>query len=194
MIDEESGTHALTCHPSPTVLLIQLIVWLLPISVAYAIGVSLTGGSLISSTGATAGLARVYRLLVVVLALEFIRRYFNDLYIFGEKRITHHKGKISFRYTKISVRYSDVREIRVKQSIMGRILGYGTLKIATASTDDYEIQCKGINAPTKLARFVEDLRKALEEQKSKQEQNQPVDSTATGEVALEESPNESGPP
>jgi len=52
------------------------------------------------------------------------------------------------------VRYADIREMRVEQNILGRFLCYGTVLIATASSNKYEIQMKIVSNPHGIIRWI----------------------------------------
>jgi uncharacterized membrane protein YdbT with pleckstrin-like domain len=90
----------------------------------------------------------VARLLVL---LELIRRYFNDLYILSDRRIRQMRGYISFSFSITNIKLCDIREVKIEQSLFGRLLGYGTVHIGTASTNAYEVQLKKIAHPRDLA-------------------------------------------
>lgn len=97
-----------------------------------------------------------------VLGLETTRRYFNDLYIFHADKLTHKSGRISFRYNVPVVSFAHVRAITVSQSILGRILNYGTIYLGTAGESGNEIDIIGVVSPKKLAQHIDILRIDLE--------------------------------
>ena len=167
-IEETTGSSAslMELHRSSLVLLLEAITFLIPVTILYLLFVLIVGkdSSLINISSI------IYRLIFIAVALEMIRRYFNDLYVFLPSRLIHQEGRISFRFRKISIRYSDICEIRVAQNILGRIFGYGNILIGTASSDTYEMTIKGIRYPKKVSRIIEDIRlKNLGEQTHQQE-------------------------
>ncbi|MDC0357191.1 PH domain-containing protein [Oligoflexia bacterium] len=99
-----------------------------------------------------------YDIVRVLLLLEIIRRYFNHLYYFDKNRITHRSGRVSFNLRVSVVKYLDVREIKVKQNILGRMFKFGNIEIATASTDDAEIELKDVALPKRIAKWVHEVR------------------------------------
>ena len=100
-------------------------------------------------------LAIAYRLLCALWLAEMVRRYFNDLYVLGKRQITHFGGRISFRFHRTTISYSDIREIRVNQSIPGRLLHYGTLIFSTSATGGEEVVFHGIAYPRELSLYVQ---------------------------------------
>lgn len=107
------------------------------------------------------GLSVVW-LIPTVIGLETIRRYYNDRYIFSEERLIHQTGRISFKYTVPVVNLAHVRVITVSQSLLGRLLNYGTIYVGTAGETGNEVEVIGIVSPRKLAQRLEILRKDLE--------------------------------
>lgn len=94
-------------------------------------------------------------------AIESLRRYHDDLYIFERERIVHKGGRLSLQYSVPSIRYIDIRAITVNQSIYGRIFDYGSVELNTAAEDTSELILSGVRSPIELARVVEDIRLEL---------------------------------
>ncbi|RME58010.1 MAG: PH domain-containing protein [Candidatus Dadabacteria bacterium] len=113
-------------------------------------------------------------LIPFIIVLEIIRKYHNDLYVFGRHRVTHFHGRLSLRYSIPVVRYADIRAVMVKQSIIARILSYGNIEIGTAAQAGVEMTIIGVRKPWALARLIDDLgnynRKLKEEQKIAEEE------------------------
>lgn len=103
-------------------------------------------------------IVRLLTLAPIGVVLELLRRYYNDLYIIGRDKITHYQGRISLRLATPSVRGIDLRAITVSQGILGRILDYGDVAIATAAQEGPEIILRGVRAPHELAKLIDDLR------------------------------------
>lgn len=97
-------------------------------------------------------------LIPALFFLELLRRHHDDLYIFTDSRIQHKAGRLSLNYRIPSVKFVDIRSIRVVQSVWGRILGYGDIELGTAAQADSELVLQGVLAPRELAELVEDLR------------------------------------
>lgn len=103
-----------------------------------------------------------------IFALEATRRYFDDLYIFYPEKILHKTGRISLKYSVPVVSFAHVRAIFVSQSLLGRILNYGTISLGTAGESGSEIDIKGIVSPRQLAHRIDNMRRDLERNKKLQ--------------------------
>jgi len=90
----------------------------------------------------------------ILLLLEFVRRYFDPIYVFAAKGMSARHGRLSLKLQAVTVRYADIREMRVEQNILGRFLCYGTVLIATASSNKYEIQMKIVSNPHGIIRWI----------------------------------------
>ncbi len=106
------------------------------------------------------GTSKAYWLLLgsLAIALEALRKYHDDLYIFERDQITHRGGRLSLNYVVPSIRYSDIRAIEVTQSIFGRMFDYGNVSIGTASHDGEEMKIVGVRGPCELATALDELR------------------------------------
>lgn len=107
----------------------------------------------------------VFWIIPAIFALEATRRYFDDLYIFYPERLLHKTGRISLKYSVPVVSFTHVRAIFVSQSILGRILNYGTISLGTAGESGNEIDIKGIVNPRQLAHKIDNMRRDLERTK-----------------------------
>jgi len=101
-------------------------------------------------------------ILPVSLAIETIRRYFNDQWVFDNHKITHFKGRISLSYSMPVIKYIHIRAITVTQSLLGRILNYGSIAMGTAGEEGNELTVRGVADPRYLAHLVDLLRLDLE--------------------------------
>lgn len=95
----------------------------------------------------------------VVFLLEIIRKYHDDLYVFGFTRITHHEGRLSLRSSLPSLEYVDIRAIKVAQDIIGRIFDYGNVVLSSAGQEGDEMVLGGVRRPGELSELVEELRR-----------------------------------
>ena len=92
------------------------------------------------------------------LLVEIVRRYQDDLYVFGRDKVTHYNGRLSLSLHVPSIKYADIRGISVFQDIWGRILNYGDIALDTAAQKEVDILICGVAAPDRLALLVEELR------------------------------------
>ena len=89
-----------------------------------------------------------------LLFAELLRRYLDPVYVFGAKGLSARKGRLSLHLKTVTVRYNDIREFRVEQNILGRLLGYGTILIGTASTNSYEVIMTNVAHPHQLLEWI----------------------------------------
>lgn len=139
--------------------LTPMIIWTL--ATAWVVEAYFADALLLNSISSNLNFSALW-LVPFVLGLETTRRYFNDLYIFHGDKLTHKAGRISFRYNVPIVSFAHVRAITVSQSILGRILNYGTIYLGTAGESGNEIDIKGVVSPKKLAQHIDILRIDLE--------------------------------
>lgn len=90
----------------------------------------------------------------VLFILEYVRRYFDSIYVIDQEGMVSRHGRVSLNMSCASVRYRDIREIRVDQSIMGRGLNFGTVLIGTASTGAYEVSMTRIPNPHSMVQHI----------------------------------------
>ncbi len=152
-----TSRHSLCFHRSPKVLLVEFIEVVLPLSLLYYVFLRFPEVLDYSWTPDPRYLAWGYRLICVLWFLVLLHRYYNDLYVFGQRRVMHFAGRLSFRYLRISICYTDIREIKIEQSILGRLLDYGTLEFSTAAGPGEEIKFYDIGHPHKLAAYTQRL-------------------------------------
>jgi len=89
-----------------------------------------------------------------VLVAEFLRRYFDPIYIFAAKGMAAKQGRLSMKLRSVTVRYADIREMRVEQNILGRLLCYGDVRVGTASTNNYEIDMQNVSNPHGIIQWI----------------------------------------
>jgi uncharacterized membrane protein YdbT with pleckstrin-like domain len=66
----------------------------------------------------------------------------------------------------IDIDFENIRSIKIKQTLLDRILGIGNIEIASSGTDKYEIKINGVNNPMFIKHFIH---KTIKEQKNKKE-------------------------
>ena len=152
-----SSQNYIVLHRSPFVLLFEFLQLFIPFSMVILIAYFSHNPDEPRIWTDTVFLNRVYHFGGGILLLEIIRRYFNDLYVFGNRRLIRLSGRLSFRRKRISIGYEDIKEIRVKQSLWARIFRYGTLQFGTSATDKREIHFSDIPFPEDLSCAVEQL-------------------------------------
>jgi hypothetical protein len=117
---------------------------------------------------------------------EMLRRYHNDLYIFGRHRATHLEGRLALNYSVPVIKYSDIRGITVDKDIPGRIFNYGDVLLGTAAHDNVELTISGVRAPYELASLIDHMRCRSRELLVLQESSPEFAEKVRQEEALEE--------
>ena len=97
-------------------------------------------------------------LLPGTIVLQLVYRYVNDLYMVTRDQVVHQQGRVSLRYAVPSIRCIDLRAISVEQSLLGRILSFGDVNLATAAQSGAELVITGVSSPQELAKLIDDLR------------------------------------
>jgi uncharacterized membrane protein YdbT with pleckstrin-like domain len=82
-----------------------------------------------SSLGLWGGLALL--LVAVLVALPGLLRWENEIYLVTERRVLKVEGVLNKRALDSGL--AKVNDVRLTQTALGRLLGYGTLEIITAS-------------------------------------------------------------
>jgi|GEM_PF-6260450 len=96
-------------------------------------------------------LSILYKISFLTISFEVIRRFFNSKYILAKRGIIVITGILSFNQKKSVIYYEDIREVSIKQSIIQRILNYGSLFIATSSQNKHEAKMRNLYNPEKIA-------------------------------------------
>ncbi|MCB9030776.1 MAG: PH domain-containing protein [Deltaproteobacteria bacterium] len=135
-------------HRAFVVLIYELLFMLVPIEVLYWLMRRALGADFPHRFSV------YYYLTVFFIFAEMTRRYFDVTYIFTQNGAIQVEGRLSLHLHKVSLKYSDIREVRLNQSLIGRILGFGTIELGTASTNGYEISMRDISAPKQLIEFI----------------------------------------
>jgi len=103
---------------------------------------------------------RLVSFLPLVVFLEMVRRHFNDVVVVKANIIEHHVGKLSTSYSVPVIDYSDIREIRVDQSLFARFFNFGNVSIGTAAMEGIEMFMEGVPSPHEFRTLLEQLRSA----------------------------------
>lgn len=101
---------------------------------------------------------RVLPCAPLLVFLEIIRRYYNQKVYLKSNVIEFHKGRLGLNYAVPVLDYDDIREIRIDQTVVQRILGFGEVSISTAGSDIREMQIEGVPQPHQFKLLVERLR------------------------------------
>ena len=128
----------------------------LPLSFFYAaLSWCLSSGAPLAAQPFADWLSTAYRVAVLLIALDMVRRYFDQTLTLARSRVIHARGILGLSLKRLSIAYRDVRDIRIEQSVFGRFLNYGTIMLGTASTFHYEVSFRGVYDPYTVAREIE---------------------------------------
>ena len=103
---------------------------------------------------------RLVSFLPLLVFLEMVRRHFDDRVVVKANVIEHHQGKLSMSYTVPVIDYTDIREIRIDQSLFGRFCDFGNVSIGTSASEGIEMTIMGAPSPHELRTLLEKLRSA----------------------------------
>ena len=84
--------------------------------------------------------------------------------IITDQRVIMRKGV--FSKDDRNVQLSRIQDIAIKRSFLGRILGYGNIRIETAGSGATEIVFNNIDSPTKVRDLIYEQTARLEESKA----------------------------
>lgn len=93
---------------------------------------------------------------MAALVLLLLYRHYAHRYYVEEGRIEHQVGIIG-RHIR-SVRLADLRNVNLRQGIVDRMLGIGTLEFSSSGGSGIEVSWKGVRGPVELKRRIETLR------------------------------------
>lgn len=91
--------------------------------------------------------------------LYFYHKFYlkiSNEYIFTDKRVLIKRGWVANK--TISIRYNRVTDVKVKQSLIDRFIGVGTLAINTAGSEGYQEKLIHISNPYKLKKALHILK------------------------------------
>jgi uncharacterized membrane protein YdbT with pleckstrin-like domain len=137
---------------SPLAIILELLPMLLSLVVAELVLFQVLPSS-------TLPLAETFIGLRVLVILEGLRRHYNHRWTLYNDRIQEQSGLLSLKYRESSVNYRDIREVRIQQNLIARLLGFGKVQIASASTDEYEIGILDATSPRKVSLQIQRLRR-----------------------------------
>ena len=94
--------------------------------------------------------------LIFPIFIAIWRRY-SVLLIITSRQVILETGILNRESREIFI--SDIRTVDVEQSFIQRLLGYGSIKFASAGTDLYELSVEGIKRPYHIKEIVNSLRR-----------------------------------
>lgn len=89
-----------------------------------------------------------FALLSLHLVIKALLVRYTNRYFIGPKGVETRLGLISITETRIE--YIHIRGVILKQSIIERLLGYGSIEVATSGTDGSEIKFTDIASPSAI--------------------------------------------
>jgi len=95
---------------------------------------------------------------LVVLFVWWLRCLATSLVI-TERRITLRQGLLSKDTNDVLI--ADIRNVKVRQNLLQRIFGVGTVAVSTSGQSDMEIEVHGVRAPERIKAIIDDRRTAL---------------------------------
>jgi len=99
-------------------------------------------------------ISKVLAALSFFLVLVIIHAIYNYKYVLTDDFILAMEGILSLQLLQTKVRYEDIKFVEVDKSILGRILDYGNVYIASAATSDIEITLRNISSPFLFKEFI----------------------------------------
>lgn len=95
---------------------------------------------------------------LVVLFVWWLRCLATSLVI-TDRRVTLRQGLLSKDTNDVLI--ADIRNVKVRQNLLQRIFGVGTVAVSTSGQSDMEIEVHGVRAPERIKAIIDDRRTAL---------------------------------
>ena len=95
---------------------------------------------------------------LVVLFVWWLRCLATSLVI-TDRRVTLRQGLLSKNTNDVLI--ADIRNVKVRQNLLQRIFGVGTVAVSTSGQSDMEIEVHGVPAPARIKAIIDDRRTAL---------------------------------
>ncbi len=89
--------------------------------------------------------------LIIPFLVGIVKRYSLGLYIYRHKIVVQ-RGLLTTNMKVIFI--DDIRTINVEQTVLERMLGYGTLMIAASGTSEYEEIADGVGNPVSVKNLI----------------------------------------
>ena len=110
------------------------------------VGISLNEHTLLAAAFEILMLVLLVAGLLILIGAAIHRR--SQVFKVTSRRVVCKRGIIARSSTSVSLR--DIRAVRLRQSILERILGLGTVKIASAGTGQMEIEFTGVRGAARV--------------------------------------------
>ena len=94
---------------------------------------------------------------LVVLFVWWLRCLATSLVI-TDRRVTLRQGLLSKDTNDVLI--ADIRNVKVRQNLLQRIFGVGTVAFSTSGQSDMEIEVHGVPAPERIKAIIDDCRTA----------------------------------
>lgn len=98
-----------------------------------------------------------FNFCLIIILLEIVRRVYDTKYQVTDEHIIEERGLLNILYQKNTINIEDIKDIKVWQTLLGRIFNFGTVTIGTAAESFEEIVFDGVKNPTKLSKFIKNL-------------------------------------
>jgi len=79
--------------------------------------------------------------------------------VITDRRVTLRQGLLSKDTNDVLI--ADIRNVKVRQNLLQRIFGVGTVAVSTSGQSDMEIEVHGVPAPERIKAIIDDRRTAL---------------------------------
>ena len=96
-----------------------------------------------------------FALIPLALLVDVMVKLYDVQYTVSEKGIEARIGILSFHQRITQLRFEDIRECSIEQSLLERMLDVGDIEVATAATGLTEIVLEGIGAPTEVHELIQ---------------------------------------
>jgi uncharacterized membrane protein YdbT with pleckstrin-like domain len=79
--------------------------------------------------------------------------------VITDRRVTLRQGLLSKDTNDVLI--ADIRNVKVRQNLLQRMFGVGTVAFSTSGQSDMEIEVHGVPAPERIKAIIDDRRTAL---------------------------------
>lgn len=92
--------------------------------------------------------------VAIFICLVILVNIFNFRYTLGEEVLQCTEGILALNMTTQKIKYRDIKLVETKQSIVGRILGFGDVLVGSAATSQIEVTLKNVADPDLVKEFI----------------------------------------